>query len=219
MVLYNTEAEFKAADKQHFLTTVQDSFMVMFVFADLKRHLFKYQMAFPCRVSKEDIKCVSLFECEVGKDVWFDAASRELVAPNQLVFSWPVRHRLSKLQQNGDTAVDIDVHKFRKTYRLSLTLPASDKLIWFPGWEKDSDRPALKTVDLAPLMDPLVLAKESSDLNLKLMKWRLVPELDLNAIQSKRCLLFGAGTLGCNVTRCLLVLEYIYKLTLFRDGE
>lgn len=49
------------------------------------------------------------------------------------------------------------------------------------------------------------LAESAVDLNLKLMRWRLMPEVDLPTIAATRCLLLGSGTLGCNVARALLV--------------
>lgn len=56
-------------------------------------------------------------------------------------------------------------------------------------------------------MNPIHLAETAVGLNLKLMKWRLAPEIDLECLEQTRCLLLGAGTLGCNVARCLMVIE------------
>lgn len=54
-------------------------------------------------------------------------------------------------------------------------------------------------------MDPAKLADQAVDLNLKLMRWRIMPELDLEKIAGTKSLLLGAGTLGCYVARCLMV--------------
>jgi hypothetical protein len=49
------------------------------------------------------------------------------------------------------------------------------------------------------------LAESAVDLNLRLMRWRLMPAVELEKVSSCKCLLLGAGTLGCNVARALLV--------------
>ncbi|KAF8328206.1 uncharacterized protein EI90DRAFT_1613500 [Cantharellus anzutake] len=73
------------------------------------------------------------------------------------------------------------------------------------GWEKNqSGKLAPRFVDLSPIMEPTNLAEQAVDLNLKLMRWRLLPSLNLEKISSTKCLLLGAGTLGCFVARALL---------------
>ena len=73
------------------------------------------------------------------------------------------------------------------------------------GWERSRNgKLQAQQANLGEYMDPRRLADSSVDLNLKLMKWRLAPDLDLDRIKETRCLLLGAGTLGGYVSRNLL---------------
>lgn len=46
-------------------------------------------------------------------------------------------------------------------------------------------------------MDEIALARDAIDLNVKLMKWRMIPNLDFDLLKNTKVLLVGAGTLGC----------------------
>ncbi|KAJ5558141.1 Molybdenum cofactor biosynthesis MoeB [Penicillium sp. DV-2018c] len=81
----------------------------------------------------------------------------------------------------------------------SLSLPK------VTGWERNPNgKLAGRIVNLTEYMDPKRLADQSVDLNLKLIKWRISPTLDLEKIKHSKCLLLGAGTLGSYVSRNLL---------------
>ncbi|GAA0162154.1 ubiquitin-protein ligase [Lithospermum erythrorhizon] len=81
------------------------------------------------------------------------------------------------------------------------------------GGEKRS-----RCISLATTMDPNRLAIQAADLNLKLMRWRALPSLDLNTLSNTKCLLIGAGTLGCQVARILMAWG-VRKITLLDSGK
>lgn len=60
------------------------------------------------------------------------------------------------------------------------------------------------SVELKRFMDEKLINEQAVDLNVKLMKWRIKSELDIQRIQDQKVLLFGAGTLGCQVARNLV---------------
>jgi len=73
------------------------------------------------------------------------------------------------------------------------------------GWALNANgKAAPRLMDVSNQMNPEQLAEQSVDLNLRLMRWRLMPQLNNEAIAASKCLLIGAGTLGCAVARCLL---------------
>lgn len=88
------------------------------------------------------------------------------------------------------------------TNTTSLPQPSNSKVV---GWELNSrQKPGPRWVNLKPLLDSNHLAIQAADLNLKLMKWRMIPSLQVDMLQDTKVLLLGAGTLGCSVARTLL---------------
>ncbi|KAI4827242.1 hypothetical protein KUCAC02_030652 [Chaenocephalus aceratus] len=98
---------------------------------------------------------------------------------------------------------------FQKNYLSFPSTQGTDLGMAYPpnvsqsvGWEKNpKGAMGPRMVNLSECMDPKRLAESSVDLNLKLMRWRLVPTLDLDKVVSTKCLLLGAGTLGCNCSQ------------------
>lgn len=91
--------------------------------------------------------------------------------------------------------------------RLQTTpdLPQLTEMPKATGWERNpQNKLAPRTIDLAAYMDPSRLADQAVDLNLKLIKWRIAPSINLDIIKDTSCLLLGAGTLGSYVSRNLM---------------
>lgn len=86
------------------------------------------------------------------------------------------------------------------------------------GWELSKGKKRYRNINLAKSMDPTRLAISAADLNLRLMRWRALPSLNLNILSSLKCLLLGAGTLGCQVARMLMAWG-IWKITLVDSGR
>lgn len=83
--------------------------------------------------------------------------------------------------------------------------PRTPKLPKVTGWERnEAGKLTSRTVDLSEYMDERKLADQAVDLNLKLIKWRIAPTIDLDVIKNCKCLLLGAGTLGSYVSRTLM---------------
>ncbi|XP_035829161.1 ubiquitin-like modifier-activating enzyme ATG7 [Aplysia californica] len=135
---------------------------------------------------------------------------------------WPVRNLLSfltyrytgkvqsiKVLMVRDRTHD-GVRDFGQSVVASIAIPALEKedILILPecvGWEKNErSKMGPRMVNLSSSMDPTRLAESAVDLNLRLMRWRLLPDLELDKIGSTRCLVLGSGTLGCNVARLLM---------------
>lgn len=56
---------------------------------------------------------------------------------------------------------------------------------------------ASNKINLKDQLDTKLIVENAADLNLKLMKWRQVPSLDLDILQKTSCLMLGSGSLGC----------------------
>lgn len=71
--------------------------------------------------------------------------------------------------------------------------------------EKAANRPSNVALETSLMITNDRLAVSAVDLNLKLTRQRAFPSLDLNMLSATKCLLLGAGTLGCQVARMLMV--------------
>jgi ubiquitin-like modifier-activating enzyme ATG7 len=164
-------------------------------------------------------EAISLFNANDNKIIFafFDPNSQSQYP------SWILRNFLAllslKLQfntNNKDKTIEIvalrdhyknGVRDLTKSLILNVNLvdlsePGLMKTIGWERNEKQLFQPRI--VDMSTSMNKEKLVETAVSLNLKLMKWRIAPNINLDIIKSKKCLLLGSGTLGCNVARCLM---------------
>lgn len=73
------------------------------------------------------------------------------------------------------------------------------------GWEpNERGKAGPRVADLRASLDTRLLMSQAVDLNLRLMKWRQWPSLQVDQLRQQKCLLLGSGTLGCAVARALM---------------
>ncbi|CAJ0931328.1 unnamed protein product, partial [Mesorhabditis belari] len=143
-----------------------------------------------------------------------DAAAAYLVVADgsteTRVPGWTIRNALAALSLSRPDINEYRLISLRASlpslhYVITGTITDPSKFPKTVGWER-SIRGKLEpiTVDMKSHFDPHSLMEQSVDLNLSLIKWRLVPEMKLERFKALRTLIFGAGTLGCNLARSML---------------
>ena len=246
LVLCDTIEEFKALDRPLEASKIAElnakcetfseiSAFVMFAFVNVKKFQFYHQIVYPVQLfSEEQITWSNLdytsapndynlegsFAVNLGdKSIHFHDTSLAVNVPG-----WPLRQILVNLSQKF-AGQEFSVRCLRgngTVFCFKVTLPRNNSLSGLTGWERSSVDPSkiapVRITDISALIDPIQLAKQAGELNLKLMKWRLVPDLDLDIISETSCLLVGSGTLGCNILRILLGWGF-RKISLIDSGK
>jgi ubiquitin-like modifier-activating enzyme ATG7 len=151
---------------------------------------------------------------------FFDPSTTSATSSEEMLpMGWPMRNLIAHLSIHfhlGGKTVSILSYrpKFLRagahdednsSLLLQVVVPRDYNPEKVVGWELNArGKPGPRWVNLRPLLDPHHLAVQAADLNLKLMKWRMIPSLNVEKLQSTKVLIIGAGTLGCSVAQILL---------------
>ncbi|TID28831.1 hypothetical protein CANINC_002262 [Pichia inconspicua] len=142
--------------------------------------------------------------------------------------SYVLRNFLAALSVHNFKNVEVHVLKYNHqelNFTILLVNDNYNQKSWIQnnlqvsGWERSlQGKLGPKIASLSSLIDPLQLATQATELNLKLMKWRLVPQLDLTIVKETKVLILGAGTLGSYIARCLIAWG-VNKITFVDSGK
>jgi molybdopterin/thiamine biosynthesis adenylyltransferase len=218
LVLCNTAHEFKNRDKQALLAETTADFCVL-IYPNIKNNMFLYWFGFPAEVLQVDALSVSdLYTWRVldfKQSGFTEINTHALQFPfpvwstdDGFVFPWFARRFLARLSKEAVSNSLL----LRSTNNCTITIYFVPVLVPVPpvpritiGWELDSrGLMCPRRADLRAAFDPRAVADQSARLNLELMRWRMLPGLDLDRLSGLKVLLIGAGTLGCHIARDLL---------------
>lgn len=123
-------------------------------------------------------------------------------AARSIIFTMQVSKESKKPRQSSSSSTSAPAVDPSPSTATNSHIPPTPKVV---GWERNvQGKLSGRLANLTEYMDPKKLADSSVDLNLKLMKWRISPNLNLDKIKETKCLLLGAGTLGSYVSRNLM---------------
>ncbi|KAI6175622.1 Ubiquitin-like modifier-activating enzyme ATG7 [Aphelenchoides bicaudatus] len=117
---------------------------------------------------------------------------------------WPLRNLLTSIAYHRPEWTSIKVLALRgsaedsEAFTITWSPSKNDVQPNAVGWSKPEH------VNLKSAFDPIKLMESSVDMNLKLIRWRMVPQLKLQPLSDLKVLIMGAGTLGCNLARLML---------------
>eukprot|EP00834_Sanchytrium_tribonematis_P001885 NODE_50_length_31184_cov_0.705099.p6 type:complete len:417 gc:universal NODE_50_length_31184_cov_0.705099:19372-18122(-) len=174
-----------------------DNFFELHVYADIKNYVFEYKIYYieilNLENTLEQTKPEKFNFSDLKKVHSYDGNSHVVKNSLKANFTILVQNVLN-IAKEGEIVNIYSSHQPQIAYKVIK-----------PGIPKKTLHPdKLQIVDLKSILDPTTLVYEASMLNLSLMKWRLVPDLDLEKHKGLRCLILGVGTLGCNVIRALI---------------
>jgi molybdopterin/thiamine biosynthesis adenylyltransferase len=213
LILCNTVQEFKTLNKQALLAETSADFCLL-VYPNIKDSQFLYWFGFPAEVLRGDSNSVcDLYTWRVLDFKQSSSAVQDEIAfpftvlrdGDAYTFPWFARRALARLSAAGSRLVLRCLDDVVLTVDVAPPTAAASGVRTTIGWEPDTRGVMCpRRVDLRYVFDTRAMADQAARLNLELMRWRMLPGLDLNALGGLKCLLIGAGTLGCHVARDLV---------------
>lgn len=210
--IVNTIEEFKTLDKTQLLKEwyhdFPDAIFHFYCFADLKKFKFYYMTAVPTPKARWVVVLSALVESVEPVDVEVRTVAELFGTKDGVAYyvdactgPLPAFYLKRFLDTDAPSTVVVIKPESRVEYKINPTNVSAEIV----GWEiNPSGKRLVNIADMGNLIDPLQLVEQAVDLNRKLMKWRIAPDIDLDIISKQKVLLLGSGTLGTYVARALL---------------